>query len=95
MRLFPLNSLALAVVAICTAAHAQVTPSTAASAPQTGDAQQGGDAQGKTPQRANTSTTSNTTNANASQRAIEQATQLVTVVGVSSVAFETTLPEAR
>ena len=81
MRLFPLNSLALAVVAICTAAHAQVTPSTAASAPQNGDAQQGGDAQGKTPQRANTSTTSNTTNANASQRAIEQATQLVTVVG--------------
>jgi len=72
---FPLNSLALAVVAICTGAHAQVAPATAASAPQSGDAQ------GKTPQRANTSTTSNTTNANASQRAIEQETQLVTVVG--------------
>ncbi len=72
---FPLNSLALAALAICTAAHAQVAPATAASAPQDGDAQ------GKTPQRANTSTTSNTTNANASQRAIEQETQLVTVVG--------------
>jgi len=81
MRRFPLNPLALAVVAICTAAHAQDTSSTATNAPQTTDAKQGADAQAKTAERANTSSTSNTTNANASQRAIEQASQLVTVVG--------------
>ena len=80
MRLFPLNSLALAVVAICTAAHAQDTSGTATAAPQDSDAQQS-----KTPQRASTSSTSNTTNANASQRAIEQANQQVTVVGARSI----------
>jgi iron complex outermembrane receptor protein len=80
MRLLSLNPLALAVVAICTAAHAQDTPGTATTAPQAGDAQQG-----KTTQRANTSSTSNTTNANASQRAIEQANQQVTVVGSKSI----------
>ena len=79
MRLFPLNSLALAVVAICTAAHAQDTAATAAAAPKTDDAQS------KTAPRPNTSSTSNTTNANASQRAIEQANQLVTVTGQSSI----------
>jgi iron complex outermembrane receptor protein len=79
MRLFPLNPLALAVVAICTAAHAQDTTSTAAAAPKTDEAQ------GRTAQRANTSSTSNTTNANASQRSIEQANQLVTVTGQSSI----------
>jgi len=82
MRLLSLNPLALAVVAICTAAHAQDTTSTATAAPQTGDTQQGGDAQpGNSAQRANTSSTSNTTTANSTQRALEQATQRVTVSG--------------
>ena len=90
MRLFPLNTLALAVVAICSAAHAQDTtsPATAApktTAPQAGDAPQGTDAQAKAPQRATTSSTSNTTNANSSQRAIEQAQQQVTVTGQRSI----------
>ena len=83
MRLFPLNPLALAVVAICTAAHAQDTSSTAAAAPQ-GAASQSAD--GKSTQRPNTSSTSNTTNANASQRALEQAQQQVTVTGQKSIA---------
>ena len=81
MRLFPLNPLALAVVAICTAAHAQDTSSTANAAPQTDDAKQS-----KAAPRPNTSSTSNTTNANASQRAIEQAQQQVTVTGQKSIA---------
>jgi iron complex outermembrane receptor protein len=86
MRLLSLNPLALAVVAICTAAHAQDTTSPANGAPQTGDAQQSGDAQqGKSTQRANTSTTSNTTTANSSQRAIEQAAQQVTVSGQRTI----------
>ena len=83
MRSFPLNRLAIAVVAICSTAHAQDAASpapAAASAPQGEDAQQG-----KATQRANTSSTSNTTNANASQRAIEQAAQQVSVVGQRSI----------
>jgi iron complex outermembrane receptor protein len=96
MRFFPLNPLALAVVAICTTAHAQDTTGAAPAAPQAGkaapapataaSAAQGDDAQpGKTTQRANTSSTSNTTTANASQRAIEQANQQVTVSGQRSI----------
>ena len=87
MRLFPLNSLALAVVAICTVAHAQDTTSPATTAtpppatPPTTDDQQ----QAKTPQRATTSSTSNTTTANSSQRAIEQAAQQVTISGQRSI----------
>ena len=81
MRLFPLNPLALAVVAICTTAHAQDTTSPATPAPQNGDAQQA-----KTTQRANTSSTSNTTTANTTQRALEQANQQVTVTGQKSIA---------
>jgi iron complex outermembrane receptor protein len=84
MRLFPLNPLALAVVAICTAAHAQDTPATAAAAPS-GAASQSADAQGKTAQRPNTSSTSNTTTANATQRAIDQQNQQVTVTGQKSI----------
>ena len=86
MRLFPLNPLALAVVAICTAAHAQDTSSTAAAAPQGAASQSGDGQQAKPAQRPNTSSTSNTTNANASQRAIEQAQQQVTVTGQKSIA---------
>ena len=86
MRLFPLNPLALAVVAICTAAHAQDTSSTATAAPQGAASQSGDGQQAKPAQRPNTSSTSNTTNANASQRAIEQAQQQVTVTGQKSIA---------
>jgi iron complex outermembrane receptor protein len=96
MRFFALNPLALAVVAICTAAHAQDTTRTANPAPQNGSTQdsssqpaaapQAGDAQtGTTTQRASSASTSNTTNANASQRAIEQAAQQVTVSGQRSI----------
>ena len=80
MRLFTLNPMALAVVAICTAAHAQDTTSTATPAPQDASG-----AQQATPQRANTSSTSNTTTANTTQRAMEQAAQQVTVTGQKSI----------
>jgi len=80
MRLLSLNPLALAALAICTAAQAQEAPSAAAaaSAPQKDDALQKA-------QRANTSSTSNTTSANASQRAIEQAAQQVTISGQRTI----------
>ena len=83
MRFFSLTPLAIAAVAICTSAQAQVAPSAAAAASQATDAQ------GKPVQpaaRANTSTTSNTTNANSSQRSIEQAAQQVTISGQRSIA---------
>ena len=71
MRFFSLTPVALAALAICSAAQAQVAPA---------------DAAASAPQRANTSTTSNTTTANSTQRAIEQAAQQVTVSGQRSIA---------
>ena len=79
MRLHPLNPLALAVVAICTGAHAQDTAGTPATAAAPAAAP------ASAAQRANTSSTSNTTTANASQRAIEQAQQQVTISGQRSI----------
>jgi iron complex outermembrane receptor protein len=92
MRLFSLTPLAMAAMALCTTVHAQDTSSVVAVAPQSGDAAQSSAApqstdaqQAKAPERASTSSTSNTTNANASQRAIEQANQQVTVTGQRSI----------